>query len=144
MKKALLIGVIVSVLALGGIGAAFATGLNFTNGVGSLSTGVGTVPQVNVTVLNWGPDDLYYNPITEEPTLTRVWITFDQSLNTGTGIIVSVYDGAGTNIGNTVSNLPSPLLAGFVYQSPDFSPLPAISQISAIRVTVAETGYGIP
>lgn len=52
MKKALIIGLIVSVLAIGGIGAAFATGMNFDN-IGALSLGREPVDQVNVDYLGY-------------------------------------------------------------------------------------------
>jgi len=138
MRKPFLIGLIVCLVAIGGIGAAFATGMNFNAGVGSLSTGIGTVPQVNVSQINWGPDDLTYDPLSDEPTLTRVWLHFDQDLNQGTGIVISLYNAAGALIADTLSNLPAALAAGGTYQGPNFAIPPAVSQIYYIRVTVFE------
>jgi hypothetical protein len=48
VKKILLVGAIVIVLALSGIGAAYATGMGLS-GVNALSLGTGAVPQINCT-----------------------------------------------------------------------------------------------
>jgi len=47
-RRALFTGIAVVVLALGAIGAAFATGMSFSN-IGALSSGTGDIPQVNTT-----------------------------------------------------------------------------------------------
>ncbi len=55
MRRALLIGLIVTVLAVSGIGAAFATNLSFTN-VGALSMGRTEVKHVNVDYIGFELD----------------------------------------------------------------------------------------
>ena len=52
MKKALLIGIILGVVAFAGIGAAYATGMGFTN-VHALSGGLTGVSGVNVTEVTY-------------------------------------------------------------------------------------------
>jgi predicted outer membrane repeat protein len=85
VKKALLIGVIVSVLALGGIGAAFATGMSFPANVGALSTGAVGIPQVNVDGVTWWVNNLYPDAYVD-----TVTISFDRDLaaNTEYGVTV--------------------------------------------------------
>jgi hypothetical protein len=133
VRKALLIGLIVCVLALGGIGAAFATGLNF-NSVGVLASGTATVPPVNVTYFNPGCDN--WGKCQEEPMLDRLWLHFDKDLNAGTSIWVCVYNASWLCIGNSDLSLAAKLPAGADYRADFASPIP-VKNVYHIRVTVS-------
>lgn len=148
MKKTLLIGLIVSVLAIGGIGAAFATGMDFDNSVGALSTGVADVNQVNVDGVVWVVED---NAVVGQPdagpTVYYVKLSFDQYLSLGTEIGVSVLDTNGYVIakywGPVVDkNGTSVALVKGDYAYARFDPHPLlVEEIYGIRVTVTqETG----
>ena len=82
--KVLLIGVTVIVLALGVIGAAFATGMDFSN-VGALSSGQGELVQVNT-------DDVGFLPSPDGCGIDRVALSFDRDLTAGSTIWVTVND----------------------------------------------------
>ena len=84
--KALLIGAAVIVLALGVMGAAYATGMDFSN-VGALSSGEGELIQVNT-------DDVGFLPAGDGSGINRVVLSFDRDLTTGSTIWVSVNDDA--------------------------------------------------
>jgi len=134
MKKALLIGLLVCVLALGAIGAAFATGLNFPANPGSLSTGYASIPQVNVTQINPGVDNWSDgSPLM----LDRLWVYFDQDLNAGTSILVDVYNASWVRIGTSDIALTATLAAGSVHQADLTSAVP-VANVYHIRVSVGE------
>lgn len=80
--KALLIGLTVIVLALGVIGAAFATGMDFFN-VGALSSGEGQIAQVNTD---------YVGFIGGESGIVAVALSFDRDLTAESTIWVTVND----------------------------------------------------
>ena len=92
MRKALLIGLIVCVLALGGIGAAFATGMNFS-GVHALSVGKGPVPQINVDYASFHLSSAYTLPVTVD----GVYISFDKDI-TDAAVSVTVRDVNGAEL----------------------------------------------
>ena len=79
-KKALLIGVAVTVVALGVIGAAFATGMDFSN-VGALSSGKADVVQINT-------DDVGFLSCADG--VYGVVLSFDRDLTKGSTIWVTV------------------------------------------------------
>ena len=85
MRKVLLIGVIVCVLAVSGIGAAFATGMTFPANVGALSTGYAAIPQVNVDGVTWWVNNNYPTPYVD-----TVTISFDRDLAANTEFGVNV------------------------------------------------------
>ena len=91
MRKSLLIGLVVCLLALGTMGAAFATGMNFT-GVGALSQGTDTIPQVDVTSVSYNIDN--YGSV------TGVVLKFDTALPIGTEISVDLQDSTATSPGS--------------------------------------------
>ena len=82
--KALLIGLTVIVLALGVIGAAFATGMDFSN-VGALSSGQGELAQINA-------DDVGFLPSPDGSGIDRVALSFDRDLTAGSTVWVTVND----------------------------------------------------
>jgi len=148
VKKAILIGLIVVVLALGGIGAAFASNVTFT-GVGSLA--LGTTPAFS----NIGVDYLGYELDTADNMpveVDGVYISFDQNLhspNNSTVIFVSLRDAGFNELAYCVATVPSSttLLANTIYKLPI-----AIGSAEAdphdvyyVKVTVAEnSSYSTP
>ena len=88
MRKVLLIGVIVCVLAVGGIGAAFANNLGM-GGVGALASGTKYLPNVNVDGVTWVVES-------DHPAYAAwVKLSFDQDLGSDVGIGVDVLDSGG-------------------------------------------------
>jgi hypothetical protein len=76
VKKALLIGLIVCVLAVSGIGAAFATGIASWTNIGVLSRGTVAVPAVGVDTLGYVLSSGINNPAA----LVGVRLSFNQNL----------------------------------------------------------------
>lgn len=74
MRKSILISVIVAVLALGGIGAAFATNMDI-NGVGALSSGTAAVTEIDCIDVNWS-----LGGNAHDPCLDCLFLQFDQDL----------------------------------------------------------------
>ena len=104
MRKSLLIGLVVCLLALGGIGAAFATGMGFSN-VGALSAGGGNIPQVNTTYVGYNVkadgvsgEGTWYWPDTSVtcPVVESVDLKFDRGLRAGTEIWVFLVENGNT------------------------------------------------
>jgi len=94
MKKSLLIGLIVAVLALGGIGAAFATGMNVT-GVGALSEGVGVVDQIDTDYVGY---TLCNNG---DPRVDGVNLSFTQNLKAGDQIWIQLLGSSDNQLDRT-------------------------------------------
>ena len=91
MRKVLLIGLIVCALAVGGIGAAFATNVGFDK-VGALSLGTTAVKDVNVDFVGYNLDTGYTKPVV----VNGVWLSFDTDIHSDdntTIIFVSLRDG---------------------------------------------------
>ena len=82
--KAILIGIILIVLALGAIGAAYATGMDFSN-IGALSSGQGEPVQINT-------DDVGFISSPDGSGVDRVALSFDRDLNAGSTIWATVND----------------------------------------------------
>lgn len=95
MKKALFIGLMVSVLALSGIGAAFATSMDLP-GVGFLAAGHKDIPEVDVDGVTWWVNN-NYAPVYYVDTVS---LSFTRFLSAGTEIGVAVTDDAGEPLGN--------------------------------------------
>lgn len=132
MKKIVIISILVAVLALGGVGAAYATGMNFSN-VQALSLGEGAVPQINCTGVVYALGSSSGVGVA----VTGVQVKFDTALNDA-AVSISLRDAsnnelayyaangvtlaAGTYSGwlgllgedNTVSTLPSPASVYYV------------------------------
>ena len=83
-RKALLLGTAVIVLALGVMGAAFATGMDFFN-VGALSSGQVELTQVNT-------DHVGFLPASDGSGIDRVALSFDRDLTAGSTVWVTVND----------------------------------------------------
>lgn len=90
MRKSLLIGLIVCVLAISGIGAAFATGMGFPGSVGALSAGSASIPQANVDGITWWVNN-NYAPNFYVDTVT---LSFNRDLAANTEFGVAVTDGS--------------------------------------------------
>lgn len=130
MRKPLLIGLIVCLVAIGGIGAAFATGLGFGNSVGALSTGTAVVPQANVDGVVWG--------VESDPTVSAYYVklSFDRDLVSGAEVGVDVLASDNTVLSH-FWGVVGPL-ANAAYTKITFaSPIP-VANIYGIRVTVSE------
>ena len=82
--KVLLIGAAVITLALGVMGAAFATGMDFSN-VGVLSSGKGELAQINT-------DDVGFLSAEDGSGIDRVALSFDRDLTDGSTVWVTVND----------------------------------------------------
>jgi len=82
--KVLLIGIAVIILALGVMGAAFATGMDFFN-VGALSSGKAELTQINT-------DDVGFLPAADGSGVNRVALSFDRDLTEGSTIWVMIDD----------------------------------------------------
>jgi hypothetical protein len=109
MRKRILIGVIVVVLALGAIGAAFATTMSF-DGVGAISAGGGDIPEVNCTYVGYSTelnvdDEMFY--------ITDAYLKFDRDLRVCTDIAVGLFGDDG-QLGGGTTHLDSPVSAGSV------------------------------
>lgn len=83
-RKALLIGAAIIALALGVMGAAFATGMDFFN-VGALSSGKADVVQINT-------DHVGFISSPGGSGVDRVALSFDRDLTAGSTIWVTVDD----------------------------------------------------
>jgi len=83
-RKALLIAPAVVVLALGAIGAAFATGIEFSN-IGALSSGTGDIPQVNTTYVGYVTCGAI-----DHVKVVKVVAAFDRDLGKGSQIYAGV------------------------------------------------------
>lgn len=130
MKKALLIGLIVCVLATGGIGAAFATGMGFSN-VGALSAGRANIPQVNVDGITWVVES-------DHPASAHwVKLSFDQDLGSDVGIGVDVLGSTGNVLRHGWVEVPGPILdADLTSVHWVGDPVP-VTDIYGIRVVVS-------
>jgi len=110
MRKPFLIGLIVCLVAIGGIGAAFATGMNLTN-VGALSAGTAAIPQADVDGITWWVNQGYSGATAANPWVDEVTISFNRDLPAGTEIGFAVFDAGGTCQVNVWGELPAALLA---------------------------------
>jgi hypothetical protein len=98
MKKVLIVGLLVVVLALGTMGTAFATGMNFSGPDAVMSEGSTSIVQANVdsirfqSAVDW--NSVYSNnPEITEVVATGVVVSFDINLKKGTTLGFSVLDG---------------------------------------------------
>ena len=149
MKKSLLIGLIVCLLALSGIGAAFANSLSFGSSVGVLATNTQDLPDpASVDGVVWVVEDncVVGNP-DAEPEVYYVKLSFDQYLSLGTEIGVAVLadndDVLAKYWGPVVDKNGTPIaLVKGAYCYVRFLPKPLeVIAIYGIRVTVSqETG----
>jgi len=134
MRKAILIGLIVCALAVGGIGAAFATGMNF-NGVKALSVGMGGVPQINVDYAAFHLSSEYQLPVTVD----GVYISFDQSF-TNAAVSVTVRDINGNSLAYCAINnyTQSAGETRCFHLNSETNPMPTAGQIYFVGACVGE------
>jgi len=141
MRRVLLIGLIVCVLAMGGIGAAFATGMGFSN-VGALSLGTGDVPQVNVVDVGWE----LYSGAGLGVVVDGVYLKLDRNIAAGTVIFISLRNTGWTELAYYAGVTTGAMTANTWYKFPlsdGTTALPA--QVAYVKVTVAENGsYSTP
>jgi len=142
VKKALLIGVIVCTLAVGGIGAAFAAGMSFSN-VGVLSLGVTAVPEVEADYIGFHLVSAAGQPVTVD----GVYLSLDTDISGTNAVSVSLRDSNGNSLawyaandvtwGNAaIQNLPMTATG---------STLPTADQVYYVKVTVAtNSNYNLP
>jgi len=149
MRKALIIGLIVCVLAVGGIGAAFATGMTFVDGsVGALSLGSGSVDKVDVDYIGYELDT--GDNLSVE--VDGVYISFVQDIVSqanSTVIFVSLRDVNGDELAYCVATVPASmtLLADDIYKLPIAigSGVADPADVAVVKVTVAEnSSYSTP
>lgn len=130
MRKSLLIGLMVCVLAVGAIGAAFATVSNFPGGgVGALATGYAEVPEVHVTELNWGMES---DP---EPYIDFIRFKVNKDLTAGTGICVNINEAIG-GPGRAWYELTAAVPAGTDIKV--HFPEVLVKDVTSVRITIDE------
>jgi hypothetical protein len=142
MRKSLLIGVVLVVLALGTMGAAFATGMNFSN-VGALSLGIEAVPQINCDYVGFHLNSGANTPVQVD----GVYLSFDKSF-TGAAFSVSLRDYYGTELCYCAKNSYSQNAGttscfklqdeGGLYIENASNTLPTPDQVFYVKVTVGE------
>jgi hypothetical protein len=94
LKRALTIGLVVVILAIGAVGTAFATGMTNSGGtIGLLSEGNFNISQINLTKVAWA-DAPYNGGVWEQ------WVNlyFDQTITSDASIFVTIRDGGGATI----------------------------------------------
>jgi len=139
MRKSLLIGVILVVVALGTMGAAFATTMEFDK-VGELSLGHKLVSQVNCDFIGYELDTGFHLPVE----VNGVYISFDKDVhsdNNSTVIFVSLRDGNFDELAYCVALVPhsTTLAAGTKYKLPCADGTFADpEEVHYVKVTVAE------
>ena len=151
MRKALIIGLIVCVLAVGGIGAAFATGMTFTN-VGALSLGIEPVPQVDCDYVGFHLKSAQGLPVTVDGVYLRFTSSFEDAAFS-VSLRGKAWDGPYDPVWNDVElaycavNGYSQVVgttACFLLED-DAGNLPTADQVFAVKVTVAGQGnYNSP
>jgi len=87
-KKVILIGVIVCVLALSGIGAAFAAGISSWSNINVLSRGTVAVPTIGVDHMSY----VISSGIQKPAALVGVTLSFTKDVPSGSTIFISVRD----------------------------------------------------
>jgi len=139
MRKSLLIGLILVVVTLGTMGAAFATTMDFSE-VGELSLGHEEVSQVNCDFLGYELDTGFHLPVE----VNGVYISFDKDVhsdNNSTVIFVSLRNALFEELAYCVALVPSTdtLQAGTKYKlrcADDTFADP--EEVYYVKVTVAE------
>ena len=136
MRKSLLIGVIVVMLALGTIGAAFATGMSFSN-VGALSLGSENVPQVDCDYVAFHLDSSQGADVLVD----GVYLSFDADF-TNAAFSVSLRDESGNSLCYCALNghtQTADQTRCFELEN-DADGLPTADEVYKVKVTVAEGG----
>jgi nitrogen fixation protein FixH len=138
MKKVFLVGAIVIVLALGSIGAAFATGMNMT-GVGALSLGIQNVPQINADYVGYHLSSAYTQPVTVD----KVIISLDTDLTGSNAFSVSLRDYWGNELCYYAANDVNMSAANnYTYDlTADGGTLPTADQVYKVKVVAAQNSH---
>jgi len=146
MRRTLLIGVIVVVVALGTIGAAFATNVGFSN-VGALSLGHDAVKDVDCDYIGYELDTGDNLPVEVD----GVYISFTENLHSDTNstiIFVSLRSGDFTELAYCVAVVPActTLWADTIYKLPCADGTVADPEdVIYVKVTAAEnSSYSTP
>lgn len=135
MKKIILIGVIVAVLAMSGIGAAYAAGMTFTN-VGALSLGIEWIPTVNADYIGYHLSSAYTLPVTVD----GVYISLNQDIGPNNAVSVSLRAADGSELCYYAANNVTWLAANtYLVNMTADSPavLPTADQVFKVKVVVA-------
>jgi hypothetical protein len=130
VKKALLIGLIVCVLALGGIGAAFATSMS-SIAVGALAYGEADLPEVYIDGVIWGVES-------DDATVWFVKLSFNRDLIANTEISVKVTGSGGGVIWSGWFAAPQGPIAAGAYKQFNFGVGIPIANVYDLKVIVAE------
>lgn len=136
MRKALLIGLIVSVLALGGIGAAFAAGMPGFTGVGALSLGIKDIPTIN-------PDYIGFHlssAMSEDVVVDGVYISLDTTIAAPNAVSVSLRDAANNELAYYAANDVS-WGAGTITLVNMSGGTPTADQVFKVKVVVAQNSH---
>ena len=135
MRKSLLIGLVVCLLALGGIGAAFATGMGFS-GVGAISSGQTGVNQANTDYIGYR---LQAPPGGGAiPWVNGIWLSFDTDLRENAVIWVQTRDAADGINGLGTANVGASGLANGAYICVDLDQTVDPANIYRVNVQVTE------
>ena len=139
MKKAIIISLLVCVLALGSVGAAFATGMGFSN-VGALSLGVEPVPQINTDYIGFH----LVSSATAPVTVDGVYISLDKNLTGTNAVSVSLRYSDGTEAAWYAANDVT-WLKGNTYlvtlTASTAAGLPGPEQVYYVKVTAAQNSH---
>ena len=134
MKRILSIGLIVCLLALSGIGAAFATGMNFSS-VGALSLGVKNIPQINTDYVGYH----LTSALGDAVVVDGVYISLDTDISGTNAVSVSLRAADGTELAayaanDVVWNAADITLVDMLY----YTDLPTPDQVFKVKVVVAQ------
>ena len=134
MRRALLLGLIVAVLAMGGIGAAYAGGMGFTE-VGALSLGVEEIPEIDADYIGFHLSSAYTLPVTVD----GVYISLDTSIDGTNAVSVSVRAANGDSLAYYAANdvtwdEGTTYLVDLIADGAD---LPTADQVHYVKVVVA-------
>ena len=138
MKKAILIGLIVCVLALSGIGAAFAAGMGFSN-VGVLSLGIEDIPTVNADYIGYH----LTSSLGAAVVVDGVYISLNQDIGPNNAVSVSLRSAGGGELCYYAANDVTWLAANtyLVSMTADGGSLPTADQVFKVKVTVATNSH---
>ena len=136
MKKVIIVSLLVCVLALGSVGAAFATGMGFSN-VGALSLGISSVPQIDTDHVSFHLKSAMGQPVRVD----GVYLSFNTDFSNA-AFSVSVRDSGNNELAYCALNSHSQTAAETrcFHLYADGNPLPTPDQVYYVKVTVAEGG----
>ncbi len=131
MKKVIIVSLLVCVLAVGGIGAAFATSMSSV-AVGALAYGAADLTDVYIDGVIWGVES-------DDATVHYVKLSFNQNLITNTELSVKVTDINGDTLNSpTWFGSPQGPIAAGDYKKFSFTSPILIADIYDLHVIVAE------